>query len=65
FISGVCVEYLLPYSPNLNLIEEAFSKIKHWLRWHTKYYHATQEDGIFDMLKVLDIITTDDSHGYF
>lgn len=25
--------YLPPYSPNLNPIEEAFSKIKHFLRW--------------------------------
>ena len=29
--SGVRIEYLPPYSPDLNPIEEAFSKIKHFL----------------------------------
>ncbi len=24
--------YLPPYSPDLNLIEQAFAKIKHWMR---------------------------------
>jgi len=29
---GVCIEYLPLYSSDLNLIEEAFSKIKHFIR---------------------------------
>lgn len=63
---GVRIEYLPPYSPDLNPIEEAFSKIKHWLRRYNEYYRATTDDGIiFDMLEVLDIITVDDAHGYF
>ena len=60
---GVRIEYLPPYSPDLNPIEEAFSKIKHWLRRH---YTATQGDGIlYDMLEVVEIITPSDAEGYF
>ena len=51
---------------DLNPIEEAFSKIKHFLRWHQDYYLATKDDGIiYDMYKVMDIITPDDAAGYF
>jgi transposase len=58
---------LLPYSPDLNPIEESFSKIKHFLRRHNEYYSATEGgDGIlFDMLEVLEIITPDDAASYF
>jgi hypothetical protein len=63
---GVRIEYLPPYSPDLNPIEESFSKIKHFLRCHQDYYLAAEGDGIlFDMLEVLDIITADDSASYF
>jgi hypothetical protein len=64
--AGVRVEFLPPYSPDLNPIEEAFSKIKHWLRHHQEYYLATTRYGIiFDMYEVMDIITPDDAHRYF
>jgi transposase len=54
------------YSPDLNPIEEAFSKIKHWLRRHNSYYLATEGDGVlYDMWEVLDIITPSDAEGYF
>jgi transposase len=63
---GVCLEYLPPYSPDLNPIEEAFSKIKHFIRRHQDYYSATQGDGIlYNMLEVLDIIMPEDAEGYF
>ncbi len=29
---GAWVWFLPPYSPDLNLIEQAFAKIKHWMR---------------------------------
>jgi hypothetical protein len=65
-ISGIQIEYLPPYSPDLNLIKEAFSKIKHFLCHHHNYYSATQDDGIlYDMLEVLDIIMPEDAIGYF
>jgi transposase len=58
--------YLPPYSPDLNLIEEAFSKIKHFIRRHRDYYSATGGSGImFDMYEVVDIITPRDAAGYF
>ena len=63
---GVRIEYLPPYSSDLNPIEEAFSKIKHFLRRHQQYYIATEGDGIlWDAYEVLDIITPDDVEGYF
>jgi transposase len=64
--TGVRIEYLPPYSPDLNPIEEAFSKIKHFIRRHNTYYNMTTGDGIlFDMYEVLDIITPEDADGYF
>ena len=30
--AGVCLEYLLPYSPDYNPIEEAFAELKAWMR---------------------------------
>jgi transposase len=66
FFIGVRVEYLPPYSPDLNPIEEAFSKIKHWVRRYQDDYGATQGDGIlYDMLEVLEIITSEDAEEYF
>lgn len=63
---GIRLEYLPPYSPDLNPIEEAFSKIKHWIRRYNTYYAATQGAGIiFDMYEVMDIITPSDANGYF
>ena len=64
--AGVRIEYLPPYSPDLNPIEEAFSKIKHFLQRYQNYYLATVDDGIiFDMYEVMDIITPEDAAGYF
>jgi transposase len=63
---GVRLEYLPPYSPDLNPIEEAFSKIKHFIQRYQGYYASTAGDGIlYDMLEVLDIITGEDVAGYF
>lgn len=62
---GVRLEYLPPYSPDLNPIEEAFSQIKHFLRRHNDYYGAMEDNGIlYDMYEVLDIVTPEDATGY-
>jgi len=63
---GVLIEYLPPYSPDLNPIEEAFSQIKHFIRRHKDYYNRHQGgDGIlYDMYEVLDIVTADDARGF-
>ncbi|TFY52053.1 hypothetical protein EVG20_g10726 [Dentipellis fragilis] len=63
---GVQIEYLLPYSPDLNPIEEAFSKLKHFLRRHQDYYSATQDEEIlYNMLELIEIITPEDADGYY
>jgi transposase len=63
----VRIEYLPPYSPDLSPIEEAFSKIKSFIRRHQSYYRGEEHgDGfLFDMLEVMDIITPDDAEGYY
>jgi hypothetical protein len=63
---GVRIECLPLYSPDLNLIEEAFSKMKHFLCHHNDYYCKTTGDGIlFDMYEIVDIITSEVAAGYF
>ena len=63
-VSGVRVEYLPPYSPDLNLIEEAFSKIKAFI--HCNEDIVTTGDGIaFDMYMAMDVIPPNDAAGYF
>jgi transposase len=32
--SGIKIEFLPPYSPDFNPIEEGFSGMKHWIRRH-------------------------------
>jgi transposase len=65
-LSGVRIEYLPPYSPDLNPIEEAFSKIKAFIRRNNDLFQAYEDDGIlYDMHEVMDIITAYDASGYF
>lgn len=63
---GVRIEYLPAYSPNLNPLEEVFSKIKHFLRRHGRYY-AEGDEGVrmWDLYEVMYIITASDACGYF
>jgi hypothetical protein len=50
----------------LNPIEEAFSKIKSFIRRHQAYYRGGNGEGLFyDMYEIIDIITPDDAEGYF
>lgn len=63
FNAGIRLEFLPPYSPNLNLIEEAFSKIKAWICRYADL--LSHDDGIFyDLLLALEVITADDAQGY-
>jgi len=63
FNAGIRLEFLPPYSPDLNPIEEAFSKIKAWIRCHADL--LSHDDGIFyDLLLALEVITADDAQGY-
>jgi len=61
----VRIKYLPPYSPDLNPIEEAFLKIKHFIRHHNTYNSTTGDGILFDMYEVTDIITPDNADGYF
>jgi hypothetical protein len=39
-VRGMHLEYLSPYSPDLNPIEEAFLSIKAWIRAHRDHVRA-------------------------
>lgn len=66
WFAGVGVEYLPPYLLDLNPIEEAFSKIKAYIRRHQDYYDTTMGYGIiFDMYEIVEIITPLDAAGYY
>ena len=54
--------YLPPYSPDLNPIEEAFSKMKGVLR---KIGARSREALIEAIGKALDAITSPDAQGFF
>lgn len=64
-VLDVWIEYLPPYSPDLNPIEEAFSKVKAFIR-RNKAILAREGDGmIFDLMQIMDVVTADDAVGYF
>jgi transposase len=54
--------YLPPYSPDLNPIEEAFSKVKGLMR---RAEARTREALVEAMGRALDAVTTRDARGYF
>ncbi|MCA1837657.1 MAG: transposase [Actinobacteria bacterium] len=56
------VVYLPPYSPDLNPIEEAFSKVKHILR---KIGARGKRALIEAMGGALGAVSTEDAKGYF
>ena len=59
---GCALLYLPPYSPDLNPIEEAFSKIKGLLR----QAGARTRDALVDAMGVaLRAVSVRDTHGFF
>jgi transposase len=60
--AGCRVLYLPPYSPDLNPIEEAFSKLKGFLR---KAEARSREALVEAMSKALDAVTARDARGFF
>jgi len=62
---GIRIEFLPPYSPDLNPIEEAFSKIKAFLRRHQLLLSRRGDGMIFELMEVMNIVTSDDAIGYF
>jgi len=61
---GVRIIYLPPYSPDLNPIEEAISKIKAWMRRNNDLF-STDNSILFDVKLAMDVITSEDAEGYF
>ena len=59
---GAAVLYLPPYSPDLNPIENAFSKLKQLIR---SAQHRSREALWSDMQRLLDQITPHDAIGFF
>jgi transposase len=59
---GCKLLYLPPYSPDLNPIEEAFSKLKHILR---KIGARGKEALIEAMGRALEAVSTEDVRGFF
>ncbi|KAF7336106.1 Transposase domain-containing protein [Mycena venus] len=63
---GVRIEFLPPYSPDFNPIEEAFSKIKAFIRRHSDVLSASTGAAlIYDMKLAMEIITPSDAEGYY
>ena len=59
---GCELRYLPPYSPDLNPIEEAFSKIKGMLR----RAEARSREALIEAIgAALDATTASDAHGFF
>jgi len=66
FWIGVRLEYLPPYSPDLNPIEEAFLQIKAFIRQNNDLFLAADVQAImFDIYEALQIVTSSDAMGYF
>ena len=60
--TGCELLYLPPYSPDLNPIEQAFSKVKGLLR---KAEARTREALISAMGRALDAVSAQDARGFF
>lgn len=61
----VRIEFLPPYSPDLNPIEEAFSKIKAFIRRNRAILAHEGHGMVFDLMQIMDVVTADDAVGYF
>lgn len=61
---GVRVVFLPPYSPNLNPIEEAISKIKAFIRRNYDLF-TPGDEILYDVKIAMEIITPQDAEGYF
>jgi len=61
---GVRVIFLPPYSPDLNLIEEAISKIKAFIRWNYDLF-TPGDEILYDIKIAMEVITPEDAKGYF
>lgn len=68
--SGMRCEFLLPYSPDYNLIELTFSAMKYYLRWNGAYIHLAMTalsdmEIICTLLKALYQTMAADAFGWY
>ena len=63
---GAIVHFLPPYSPDLNPIEELFSKVKTCLRENDLPIQSANERGVMDFVEAaFTTITVDDIEGWY
>jgi hypothetical protein len=63
---GVQLEFLPPYSPDLNPIEQSFAQLKGWMRKHHKLAQAYQNDFFtFIQLALRSVFEGGDAQGHF
>ena len=60
--AGARLIYLPPYSPDLNPIEQAFSKLKHWLR---KAKERSIDDACQRIGSILMTFSSEECRNYF
>ncbi len=61
--SGSIIRFLLPYSPDLNPVEEVFANVKHYLRQNDVVLHSVQDSSPL-IWNDFGQISRDDSLGY-
>ena len=62
---GAILHFLPPYSPDLDPIEETFSKVKHFLRSNDPIFQVCEDSDIKDIiLQGFAAITPDDCYGW-
>ena len=61
----VRIEFLPPYLPDLNPIEEAFSKVKAFIRRHRALLIREGDGMLFDLMEIMEVVTASDAIGYF
>jgi transposase len=62
--TGCLIEYLPPYSPNYNPIEQAFSIIKTWLR-KRGIYKSLDNASYYKLYQLCQVITREMTWGFF
>ena len=60
---GATVRFLSPYSPDLNLIEEVFANVKHYLRQNDVVLQSVQDSSAL-IWTAFGQISRDDCLGY-
>jgi transposase len=63
--AGVVLEFLPPYSPDFNPIEESFSALKAWVRKNRQLEEGFEDFGDFLKLAIKDFMKKKDARGYF